>query len=196
MIPKILHRCTPAVVIEPYSLWWKGWQELHPNWEFRTWVNGDDADLFPILSSRWAECSSGAQMADLVRMEAVFNEGGVFVDMDFEPKRPIDELLQHDLFFGTEDDKFLANAIFGARPGHPMILEVLQHLRTADLSRPPNISTGPHMLTKLLGARRQDHFQVVPSKLFFPYNYREKHRHAEDFSRFNCFAVHHWWKSW
>lgn len=200
-IPKILHRCVPADVPDPYAGWWQRWLDLHPEWETRTHVNHERPEDFPETSPLWPLCSSGAMVADLARVEAVYREGGVYVDWDFEPFRPIDPLLDDvadlglDSFFGSEDGHWLANAIFGAVPRSPIIRELLDALLVADLSEAPNVATGPHLLTRLFGHRRDEIFQV-PSDMFFPLKFHERERKGEDFSQSGAFAVHWWSWTW
>src|SRR5690606_30927361 len=68
--------------------------------------------------------------ADIARLELLYRYGGVYVDCDTEPLRPIDELREHALFLpeSANDPRFVTNAVIGAEPKHPFIGLLIEHL--------------------------------------------------------------------
>jgi mannosyltransferase OCH1-like enzyme len=193
VIPKILHRVVPAEVPERYEKFWVGFQELHPGWEFRTWQDSLDPDDWE-LGFLFKRCTAGAQLAGLVRLEVIWRYGGVYVDMDMEPLKPLDPLLGHQCWFGTEDGVILTDAVFGAVQGHAGIRACID--RFLDGFWHPNPSmTGPRHTTAVLSGRPD--VTVLPKDAFFPYIWTEPERAGEDFP--DSFAVHRWnhsWKDW
>lgn len=196
-IPRILHRVVPAEPNDLAEAWWCDFQALHPGWEFRTWRDPIDPDAFPLTAPHWNKVKHGAQLADLVRLEALWNQGGVYVDQDMQPFRPLDALLPLSAFAAWEDDKRVPNAVLGAVPGHPAIRECIDlAVQRLDEDMDVATATGPGLLTLVLPWRAD--VLLLPPGSFYPVHYRQ----ARMLRRFNpgtapwAFAAHHWWGSW
>lgn len=195
MIPRRLIRCVPAVTPDDQEEYWHQWQQLHPSWEFVTYRDPIDPAGFPLLGDLFDQCVHGAQLAGLVRLEAVWHLGGIYVDADMEPLRAIDDLLVHPCFIGTEDGYHLTDAMFGAEPNHPGIRACIDRVKTLDMSSGPGV-TGPHNTTAVLKDRPD--VTVLAQRMFYPYTYLEKERAGEDFAETSpeSYAVHRWAFSW
>lgn len=87
-------------------VWRRRWIDLHPNWRFAFWREGKEpATLGPAtltcehteIKSSWPELLARschlAQRANIWRYEIVNRFGGVYIDTDIEPLRPLDDLL-------------------------------------------------------------------------------------------------------
>lgn len=170
MIPRLLHR----VVLPPMTaasaqprLYWEGLRELHPTWSLRTWTSASPAD-WPEVGSLLRTCRSAAQRADLIRLEVLWRHGGVYVDTDCEGIRSLDRLIDdpNGFFIGAEADGMLANTVLGATAQHPAVRAYLDAvLQGFDRKAAPNVSTGPHLATRVL-ADRSD-VTVHPPVTFF-----------------------------
>lgn len=193
MIPRIFHRVVPEVVPDRFEEYWLAFQVLHPDWDFYTWrdpLNPQDFEL----SYLWDRCTAGAQLAGLVRLEVVWQYGGVYVDMDFEPVRSFNDLLGEQLFIGTEDGVVLTDALFGARPGHAGLRAAIDAFHEGFWSPNPS-HTGPLHTTAHLRGRSD--VTVIAKDCFYPYLWTEPHRADETFTE--SYAVHRWnhsWKNW
>lgn len=191
MIPKIMHRVVPEDVPDRFEDFWVRWQQMHPDWTFHTWQDPlDPADWE--LGHLFAKCTAGAQVAGLVRLEVVWRLGGVYVDMDMEPVRPIDELLNHQCFFGTEGAGVLTDAMFGAERCHPGIEACVDTLAAGWWSPNPS-ETGPLLTTRILFGRPD--VTVLPQEAFYPYLWHEPARDPGP----GTYAIHRWnhsWKEW
>jgi hypothetical protein len=84
-IPRILHRTIPERVDRKVDDWWEHWRQLHPGWELMTHRDPLDPNDWPETGDLWEQCQSGAQKAGLIRLEALWRWGGVYVDSDVEP---------------------------------------------------------------------------------------------------------------
>lgn len=195
MIPARLIRCVPEHTTDEVERWWSEWIELHPSWEHVTFRDPIDRDLFPLTGYLFDDCTSGAQLAGLVRLEAVLHLGGVYIDSDVEPLRAIDDLLMHPCFIGTEDGTHLTDAIFGAERGHTGIAQCVERVRQTGMSGGAQ-ETGPLNTTRVLTGR--DDVTVLARRMFYPYSYTERVRRAENFrlSSPESYCVHHWHASW
>lgn len=171
------------------------WRRLHPGWHHRMWGEADldwlqNQPLFDAaaqLSSR-----PGQFRSDVARYEILHRFGGVYVDCDFEARKPIDDLVAGAACFAAweTDDVWINNAILGAAPGHPLFAELIRRLPGSVARRPgkpPNLVTGPQFLTPI--ARRHK-ITVFPAETFYPYLWNELERGDEPFP--DAYAVHHW----
>jgi N-terminal domain of galactosyltransferase/Glycosyltransferase sugar-binding region containing DXD motif len=197
-IPRILHRVVPEEPDDQAELWWAQFRDLHPGWELRTWRDPIDPGPFPLTSPHWHLVSHGAQLADLVRLEVLWNQGGIYVDQDIQPFRPFDSLLPLSAFAAWEDHHRVPNAVLGAVPGHPAIRECIDLAVERLIAGEKDVATatGPGVLTAVLPWRAD--VLLLPPGSFYPVHYTE----ARLLRRFNAgtqpwaFAAHHWWGSW
>lgn len=199
-IPRTFHRIwlgseLPADV-ERFG---RAWTEVNPGWTVHTWREWD----LPALRHQtfFDHAPSFAGKADIARLELLYRFGGVYVDTDEEPLRPIEELISEvDCFIATEDGKWLATGVVGATPRHPFIGMLLDGIPASILTNPgslPNVQTGPKYVTRRWHEYQAgDHppIAVFPAALFYPYHFSEPERAAGPFP--DAYAVHHWAKSW
>lgn len=117
MIPKIIHYCWLSNDPVPKFLQdcMKSWSLYLPDYEIIHW----DRDRFDINSSVWTkeafENKKYAFAADYIRLYALYNYGGIYLDMDVEVLKPFDELLNLKtmICYENSNDKRLEVAAFG-----------------------------------------------------------------------------------
>lgn len=193
-IPRILHRVVPEQRNVQSDEWWARFEELHPDWELMTHRDPLDPEEWPLTAAHWDKVANGAQFADLIRLEALLRFGGVYVDQDVEPLRPLDALLSLSAFAAWEDPRSVPNAVMGATPDHPAVWACLELM----IERLPGETwqSGPGVLTEILPNRSD--VLLLPPGSFYPYHYKEKERAGEDFRKTQpwAFVAHHWWGSW
>jgi len=152
----------------------------------------ENADAF-------SAADSYAEKADILRYELLRDHGGVYVDCDFEPLRPLDDLvLALPAFAGQQDDELIAIGIMGSSAHHPLfehLVATLPHRVARFQGVPVAMRTGPHFFTDVLQDwnLRKD-CVIFDRGLFYPYHYTELHRSRERFPE--AYAVHHWANSW
>lgn len=198
-IPRILHRIWLGSPIPAESeTFWAAWRRLHPDWTLRTWQERTIPPLRNQLCYDDAEQLTAGNVwqlrSDIVRYELLEAFGGVYVDCDLEPRKPLDDLLAGiDCFAAWETtDEWVNNAILGARPHHPFLGRVIAGLpesisrhRTAR----PNHATGPRYLTRM-HHQFPGQLTVFAQALFYPYRWDELERRDDDFP--DAYTVHHW----
>lgn len=203
MIPRTLIRTVPAESSDEVERYWARACELHLEWEHVTYRDPIDPTAFPLTSPDWPRCSSGAQLAGLVRLEALWNHGGVYLDSDVQLFRSLEPLLTLDCFAAWEDDHTVPDAVLGARSQHPTIracidlaLERLHSTSTDWRTGPGAWSTGPGVTTTVLPSA--DGVTLLGSESFFGVHYSEKHR-LSDFDPAQhpeAYGLHQWHGSW
>jgi hypothetical protein len=209
MIPKIIHRTIPNQTTPLMDHCWNSVLKFTPQWEHLTHL---DHDEYSIIKDYLPLCSTGAFKADLIRLEALYVHGGIYLDSDVELFRPIDSFLDNSVFTVRENDLVLGNSVLGATPGNKFIGEALKlsiYILENDLFSKDKSwfldeelsgeglgpTFGPYVITKL--AKDYNDLTIFETKTFFPYSYTEKHRFGEDFSQdLATFGAHHWAGSW
>lgn len=195
-IPRIFHRTVPADTTAEVEEWWKAFEAMHPGWEMRTWREPIDRADFPLTSGVWDLCTSGAQKAGLIRLEALYTHGGVYIDSDVRPVASFEPLLGVEAFCGWEDERCIPDAILGARPGHPVYEAAIEMAVASVRNREGAWKSGPGVTTALM-ADRPD-VLCLPPDVFYPVHYLEKARFPEVVAAppRGCLAIHMYHHSW
>jgi hypothetical protein len=193
-IPRILHRVVPEHSPEVAEQWWSSFGDLHPDWRLMTHRDPLDPADWPITWQHWGRVANGAQLADLVRLEALYRWGGFYVDQDVEPFRPFDPLLGAQVVAAWEDDKVVPNAVMGARPDHPVIRECLEACIKA--LHKGTWEAGPGVTTRIL--TKAPEALLLPPGSFYDVWYRDPDRDAKMKAAPPpwSFVRHHYWGSW
>lgn len=127
MIPKIIHyiwfgpKPFPKLVTKCI----KSWQKYLPDYEFKLW-NEKTFDVNTSLFTKQAYANKKwAFVSDYVRIWALKEYGGIYLDTDIEVLKPFsDEILSQKSVLGTDDGGFLT-ALMMSEPNHPFFKEAL-----------------------------------------------------------------------
>lgn len=131
MIPKIIHYCwfgrgeMPELAKKCIS----SWHKYMPDWDYKLW-NEDNFDTNSTTYTKEAyEAGKYAFVSDYVRLWALFNEGGLYLDVDFEVFKPFDDLLHWDAFAGFEGSKHspVMMGVIASRPNGIWVKEQLDN---------------------------------------------------------------------
>jgi hypothetical protein len=193
-IPRILHRTVPADTSAEVEAWWARFGQLHPGWDCRTYREPLDPKGWPLTGDLWPKCKNGAQKAGLIRLEALYTYGGVYVDADVEPFRSLEPLLHLPAFAGWEDETTVPDAVLGSEPRHPAFGQCLERARAALLAGGDAWKTGPGVTTAVLPGRAD--VLVLPPGAFFPHHYLEKNQAGARTANPWVFLEHKWAHSW
>lgn len=191
-IPHIIHFTTPGNPSDKQISAINKARELHPGWSVKVWSDPIPEDTFE-LSKYWKYVNSGAQLADLVRIEVVCIYGGIYLDSDVLLRKPLHDLADtFDFFIASEDGDVATNAVFGAVQGHPVLQQMIADISAMppDWGIPPNITTGPVMFSNAI-KRRQD-VTILPRESFYPYNWNERPTQPHPAT----YGIHLWENSW
>lgn len=156
MIPKKIHYCWFGGQPLPDKMqrYITAWHKICPDYVFIKWdeSNFDINSSIPFVREAY-EHKKYAFVSDYARLQALYNEGGVYIDTDVELVKPLDSFLDNGFFTSVEyieDNVRILNvkerltidgvkknsndviigigvvsAIFGAEPKHPYILDCI-----------------------------------------------------------------------
>ncbi len=127
MIPKIIHYCwfgrgqKPELAVKCIE----SWKRYLPEYEIREW-NEDNFDLNMYPYTREAyDNRKFAFVTDVVRLYALFNEGGIYMDTDVEVLKPLDSLLSYKGVSGFESSTQIPTGLMASQSGLPLMKEFL-----------------------------------------------------------------------
>lgn len=130
MIPAKIHYCwlSNDPFPEKIQMCINSWKKMLPDYEFVKW----DLERFPLEKNLWVkqayEKKKYAFAADYLRLYALVNEGGIYLDSDVEVLRPFDDLLHLPYFICKENSpKGIEAATMGAEKGCEWLKKCLSY---------------------------------------------------------------------
>lgn len=166
------------------------WKKMLPDYEIKEW-NEKNFDINTSTFVKEAyENKKWAFVSDYVRIYALYNEGGIYLDTDVKILKDISHIVDKDMFLGYEDSGYIGTAVIGVKEkNNKYIKEILDYYNDIEHFNEDIIYNyvNPVIITKILkkydsyvneqGIRIFDNnVYVYPRDYFFPlnYNYSEK----------------------
>ena len=128
MIPRILHYCWFGTkpMDSRMRRWMDGWEKVCPGFTVMHW----DERNSPIEANDYVrqafEAKKWAFVADYVRLWALWEHGGIYVDTDVELLQSLDSLLVFSGVMGFESAERIGTAFIAAKPRHALIGKLLE----------------------------------------------------------------------
>lgn len=175
MIPKIIHYCwfgrgeMPKLMKKCV----KSWDKYCPGWKIVLW-NEDNFDVNSTIWTKQAyEARKFAFVTDYVRLKALYEQGGVYMDADVELVQPIDEFLKHEAFSGFESPTTVPTGIIAAQAGQQVIKGWLDWYtdRPYLIDGKPNMDPNVSFMTQDLmnrGLVMDDSLQDIDGMVIYP----------------------------
>lgn len=124
MIPKIIHYFWFGGGEKP-DIFYKclaSWKEKAPDFSIMEWNEGNFDIGFCPYSSQAYQAKMYAFVSDAARYHVLYEHGGIYLDTDVELLKPLDSLLDNQMFMGFEDNRSIApGLIIGAMPKNKII---------------------------------------------------------------------------
>jgi mannosyltransferase OCH1-like enzyme len=205
-IPKIIHQIWLGSPL-PQSLkdLQQTWLDHHVDrgWTYFLWTDEDVAEMQLYNQEAYDGTDNYGAKADILRYEILNEYGGIYVDMDFECLRSLDDLLCYDFFTALEPLSHYvlqtANGLFGVRPGHPILKHCIENLCFKNDWNLVVSQTGPSHFNRAVYAKANHDGNkdiVFPSFYFYPLDYNEILRVNRGWTQPGIFALHWWAGSW
>jgi len=211
-IPKIIHvvwlngKIDDPSVPQELKKYIVTWIQKHPDWEFRLWTDAEVAQITLDNQDLYDDTINFGVKSDILKYEIVYRYGGVYVDTDFECLRPLD-ILHHcyDFYVGIQplDSQYLqlGAALFGAKPGHPILKHVIDTMNKSYYSHEgAPAKTGPIHFTRAMfdiAEKIEDTIDIAfPASYFYPFGAQEKVAERKRWEDVGAFAIHWWGMTW
>ena len=206
MIPKKIHYCwfgrgkMPELAIKCID----SWKKYLPDYEVKEWNEDNfDLDKYPYVREAYAN-RKFAFVTDVVRLYALYTEGGIYMDTDVEVLKPLDYLLQFKAVSGFESDTQIPTGLMACEMGHPLFKELLDeydglHFVKEDGSL--DFTTNVERITKTClnhGLVLNNTLQTVAGFTLLPKDYLcpKSHEDGELYITSNSYTIHHFSGSW
>ena len=130
MIPKIIHYCwfggNPKPELAQRCI--KSWKKYCFGYRIIEWNESNyDLSQAPLYVRQAYEAKKWAFVTDYVRLQVVYENGGIYVDTDVEFRKRPDSLLCNNAYFGFETPVHVATGLgFGAVKGCPILREMMK----------------------------------------------------------------------
>jgi len=166
------------------------WGKFAPGFDIREWGHADiektGVAIPPFVSDAMAQ-RKWAFAADWVRFLALYHEGGVYFDYDFELLKPIDDLVADGPFVAgqrmPDGSVGMEPAVVALEKGSPIAKAMLDHYATAKFDGKTTVGE----IMKSLGIQ----LKTLPPEVFSPIDVRGTcHRTAE------TRGIHHYAMGW
>lgn len=207
-IPKKIHYCwfgkkeKPNIVKKCIE----SWKEKLKDYEIIEW-NEENFDINSNEFVRQAyQCGKFAFVSDYVRVYALYNYGGIYLDTDVEVYKEFsDGILNNESFWGFEEREFIATSTIGSCKENILIKKFLDSYENKsffkedgsidDLTNVAIVSD----IMKQLGVKLDGSYQTIegvatiyPQEYFSPYDYINCYSKETQ----NTYTIHHYYKSW
>jgi len=189
------------------------WEQLNTGWSVKDWtesellaIKWDNQEVLEHLFYRDAEHRTTelfVQVADVLDYELIYRYGGVYVNVDIEPVKPLGYLRRFlaerdQAWVSREDNAFVVNAAMAGRAGHPFYKMVIDDLYVRYFANPHgemNHTTGPRLLTDTLRSWSGEPVVALPVEVFNPIHWKDIPIGGDATGRqvpATSVGVHHW----
>ena len=214
MIPKIIHYCwlSGTPLPDDIKTYIEGWKKLMPDYKLIEWNRSRfDINSAPFVKQA-CEIQKWAFAADYIRVYALYNYGGIYLDSDVEVLKKFDDFLQLTMMLGYENTNInsLEVAVWGSEKGHPLLKDILDELDKRQFVKADgSLDTKPlpivvRDLIKNKGYKCIDVKDICDCNKYcneiplFPYYYFSPKSHATNQTMMTdkSYCIHHFKASW
>lgn len=176
-IPKIIHYCWfgQNPLPEKAQLCITSWKKFCPDYKIMEW-NEKQLELskVPAYVQQAYAAQKWAFVADYVRLCALIQYGGVYMDTDVELIGSLDSFMNQEAFAGFEDAARVATCIMACKPGFPLFKEFLLQYTHMQFLKPDgtlNTTTNVSILTDIClkkGLVQNGQSQMIEGLALYP----------------------------
>ncbi len=206
-IPKVINTFwfSNEPIPDRYQCCINSWKKYCPDYEIRIWslldYNSRGNRYFEeaISVGKWAFAS------DYSRIDVISEHGGIYMDLDVEVVKPIDDLLYNDAYMGFEDcERIDCGSGFGATPGNELLMEIRERYANRSFIRPDGTydqTICPVIYTGVLlehGLQTNGSFQDVDGITVYPFEYLSAKSFMSGivYRTENTYTIHHHEGGW
>ena len=207
MIPKKIHYCWFGgnPLDEKAKKCIESWKKYCPDYEIIEWNEKNyNIDKNKYVKYTY-ENKYYAFLTDYVRLDIIYNEGGIYLDTDVELLKKLDDLLNCDGYIGMEQIGTINTGQgFGAKKGHPFIKENKSYYEIhnffdekGNFKKEICVNITTNILRKK-GLKKENAIQNVYDMIIYPVDYFCPLKVGTNKLNItnNTYSIHHFSASW
>ena len=208
MIPKIIHYCWFGgnELPELAQKCIESWKKYCPDYQIRRWDESNfDIECCDFVKEAY-DMKKWAFVSDYARLKIIYNEGGIYLDVDVELIKNIDVLLENKCYLGEEGIGYVNTGLgFGAEKNNSVILKLIEEYEGKHFIQDNgNLDTIPCPEKNTLpiksmgynnclnGIWKIDSLTIYPSDYFCPIDYETGNMCITA----NTYSIHHFSALW
>lgn len=206
MIPKIIHYCWfgGAPLPEDARKYIETWRKYCPDYKIIEWNESTfDIQSNPYVKEAY-QAKKWAFITDYVRLFALYNVGGIYMDTDVEVLKNLDRFLKEKGFSGFERENAVPTGIMGAEKGHQFIGVLLHQYDDLHFIKQDGTYDETTNVTRItntavaLGLKLNNEKQTISKFTYYPKDYfcPKSSRTLEIQLTENSYTIHHFAGSW
>lgn len=207
VIPKVIHSFWFSGDEKPeeYQKCIDSWKKYCPDYKICEW-NMDNYDYTKnqfmyqaIKTKKWAFAS------DFARLDVLYHQGGIYMDMDVELIKPLDDFLANEAFFTFDVNMDIDLGTFAAHPGNLLIESIMktyEDLEFSDKPRDMNWFCQPRFIRPVLqrfGLKLNGDTQIINNMIFLSREYlspKDSIVYELSAASSDTYAIHHYNAGW
>lgn len=153
------------------------WKKYCPDYEIIEWNETNfDINCCDYVKEAY-EAKKWAFVSDVVRLYALVNYGGIYMDTDVEVLKPLDDLLEYEAVSGFESIDRISTGFMACRKEHPLFKEFLDEYNNSHFIKQNgelDLTTNVIRITNIClkyGLKLDGSFQTINSFTLFPHDY-------------------------
>ena len=153
------------------------WRKICPDYDIKEW-NMQNYDYTKNRFMKQAiETNKWAFASDYARLDVIYRQGGIYLDMDVELLRPMDSLLGGEAFFTFDTQNDIDLGTFAARAGNPLVKKMMELYDNIDFlpdMKSMNQLCQPRYIRATLkecGLTLNGNMQLIDGMVFLPRTY-------------------------
>lgn len=206
MIPKVIHWCWFGrnPLPDDVKRYIASWKKYLPDYEIKCWNEGNfDVNSCEYVQEAYSK-KKYAFVSDYVRLYALVNYGGIYMDSNVEVVKPLDPFLSHKAFSGFQDENTIPTGIIASEADFPLFRELLDDYKqrhfinsNGSLNKTTNVDYITNSLLKK-GLELNNSFQIVDGLALYPSDVfcAKSLKNGKLFANENTFTIHHFAGSW
>ena len=154
MIPKVIHFCWFGGKRKPRLIkdCIRSWKRYLPDYEIIEW-NEENSDLSHPFVKEAYELKKWAFVSDYIRLKALYDFGGIYLDTDMMVLKPFESLLDNNCFFFAVYKDYVSCGIIGAKKNNKIILDFLMIYNSIQIDQKWDLITMPILITEQVRER-------------------------------------------
>ena len=207
VIPKKIHYCWfgESPISEEYQKYIDSWKKYCPDYEIIRWDESNyDINKIPFIRQAYDQ-KKWAFVTDYVRLDVLYQEGGIYLDTDVEVVASFDKFLSWEFFCGFEESEYVAWGLgFGAIKGHKIlkaVMDIYEKMSFVNEDSSLNLLPCPVIQSEVLqkfGFVMNGEFQVKDNVALYPRDFFSPYKNFTCFGRItkNTHSIHHYAGTW